>query len=146
MSERKKTIQYVLFVLMVCSLLAAPVAAETLGDPGANPGESAVNGVLVAGETPAETPSPTPTEEPTAASTENPGGQPVGTLSESPVILFNGTVVLTVGTFECTAYNSGASYTVNNLTPLGSLQAVAEREGFTLSLPLWVPSPTEIVR
>ncbi|HNV38694.1 MAG TPA: hypothetical protein PKJ46_06005, partial [Methanoculleus sp.] len=64
-----------------------------------------------------------------AAFTEDP--DEVSVLAIEPVILFNGTVALIDGTFECTAYNSDIAYTVQNRTPLGALQAVAERKGFT---------------
>ncbi len=53
---------------------------------------------------------------------------------DDPVLLFNGTVALTNGTFECTAYNSDSSYTIQNRTPLGALQAVADLEDFTYNV------------
>ncbi len=106
MSYLEKKIQYVLFILMVCLLLVPPaVATEALGDTGVNQVEDALE-----------------------LSTQ--------TLVQATeaVILFDGTIVLTKGTFECVAYNSGATYTVPNNTPLGVLQAVAEREGFTYAV------------
>ncbi|MCK9307707.1 MAG: hypothetical protein M0P17_09305, partial [Methanoculleus sp.] len=124
MNETRKTVQYILLVLMVCSLLALPAAGETLPDGNVSPGESTVNTTV--------TPEVTETETPPVIPTEEPGMGLAGTLSEGPVLLFDGTVALTDGTFECTASSgTGASYTVDNLTPLGALQAVAEREGFT---------------
>ncbi|PKL61567.1 MAG: hypothetical protein CVV31_10860 [Methanomicrobiales archaeon HGW-Methanomicrobiales-2] len=124
MTEKRKAVQYILFVLMVCSLLVLPAAGATLPGGNVSPGESAVNTTV--------TPEVTETETPTVIPTEESGMRFAGTLSEGPVILFNGTVALTDGTFECTASSgTGASYTVVNLTPLGALQAVAEREGFT---------------
>ncbi len=50
-------------------------------------------------------------------------------------ILFEGTVSLTPGeTFEVTAYNSDATYTVDKATPLGALQAAATSAGFTFDV------------
>ncbi len=45
-------------------------------------------------------------------------------------VLFDGTMTLADETFTCTA-SSGAEYTVDRLTPLGALDAVADDEGFT---------------
>ena len=78
-----------------------------------------------------------------AAATEAPGDPGVNQAEYTPelsmlaaetVPLFDGTVALTEGSFECTAYNSGTAYTVPNNTPLGALQAVAERKGFTYAV------------
>jgi DMSO/TMAO reductase YedYZ molybdopterin-dependent catalytic subunit len=96
-----------------------------------------------------EEPEGTSTDEPTAANGEGPEGTPtvepmvtaeeesddesIGTLSGGTV-LFNGTVALDDGTFECTAYNSGETYTVSNRTPLGALQKVSEQKGFTYNV------------
>ena len=47
-------------------------------------------------------------------------------------VLYEGTVSLTPEeTFSVTAYNSSASYTVSETTPLGALQAAATSAGFT---------------
>ncbi|MDD3652580.1 MAG: hypothetical protein PHO01_00090 [Desulfotomaculaceae bacterium] len=47
-------------------------------------------------------------------------------------VLYDGTVDLTPGeTFNVTAYNSNTSYTVNEATPLGALQAAAIAGNFT---------------
>jgi uncharacterized repeat protein (TIGR02059 family) len=47
-------------------------------------------------------------------------------------VLYDGTVTLTPDeTFEVTAYNSSAVYTVAKTTPLGALQAAAAAAGFT---------------
>ena len=114
MSSSKKTVQYALFVLIACLLLAAPAAAEALDGAGGSLPASAANDTVVAEATPDEQ-----------------ATEPAEVLAESPEMLFDGPVALTDGTFECTAYNTGASYTVDNLTPLGALQAVSEREGFS---------------
>ncbi|WP_164913630.1 DUF4430 domain-containing protein [Methanoculleus taiwanensis] len=50
-------------------------------------------------------------------------------VNEGMDVLYDGTVTLEDGTFTCTA-SSGAEYTVNTLTPLGALDAVADAEGF----------------
>jgi DMSO/TMAO reductase YedYZ molybdopterin-dependent catalytic subunit len=123
MSSSKKTVQYVLFVLIACLLLAAPAAAEALDGAGAGLPASAVNDTVVAESTPGATPSDASADEQATGS--------AGTQAEAPVMLFNGTIALATGTFECTAYNSETSYTVDNRTPLGALQAVSEREGFS---------------
>jgi hypothetical protein len=96
-----------------------------------------------------EEPEGTPTVEPTAATGEEPEGtptvEPMVTAEEEPddesigilsgeTVLFNGTVALDNGTFECTAYNSGVNYTVSNRTPLGALQKVSEQKGFTYNV------------
>ena len=121
MTSTRKTVQYALFVLMVCSLLVLPAAGATLPDGNMSPGESTV--------TIAVTPEVTETEIPT----EEPGMGLTGAQSADPVILFDDTVALTAGTFECTA-SSGESYTVDYRTPLGALQAVAELEDFTYTV------------
>ncbi|WP_292491852.1 hypothetical protein [Methanoculleus sp. 10] len=106
-------------------LAVSSAAAETLDDTGASLTESITSDMVIVAAT--------PLEEMTAVSTEAPDEPPVQTsaLTAEPVILFNGTVALADGTFECTAYNSGTAYTVQNKTPLGALQAVAERKGLT---------------
>ena len=150
-----KRSQYILFVLVICSLLILPAAGELFPGGNVSPGESTVNTTVTPEVTETETPTATPTEEPTATPTEEPTATPTeeptatpteeptatpteelgmrlaGARSADPVTLFDDTVALTAGTFECTAYNSDTSYTVDNRTPLGALQAVAEREGFT---------------
>ena len=154
MSYLGKKIQYVLFILMVCLLLVPPAAAETLDNAGVNQTGSfvddtvlpeATSSVTLSEEvtaTPTEVPPATATDEVAAEPTEevvvatveeDPAESSIQTLAQAtePVILFNGTVALTDGTFECTAYESGTAYTVQNKTPLGALQAVAERKGFT---------------
>jgi DMSO/TMAO reductase YedYZ molybdopterin-dependent catalytic subunit len=139
MNETRKTVQYILFVLMVCSLLVLPAAGETLPGGNVSPGESTVNTTV--------TPEVTETETPTVIPTDEPGMRFAGTLSEDPTLLFNGTVALANGTFECTAYNSDISYTIQNRTPLGALQAVAEREGFTYDVTdkKWVAGSNEVL-
>lgn len=154
MSYLGKKIQYVLFILMVCLLLVPPAAAETLDNTGVNQTGSFVDDTVLpeatssatlseeVTATPTEVPPATATDEVTAEPTEevvvatveeDPAESSIQTLAQAtePVILFNGTVALTDGTFECTAYESGTAYTVQNKTPLGALQAVAERKGFT---------------
>jgi len=127
MGYLEKRIQYVLLVLMICLLLVLPAAAETLDTPGLSPAESLINDTVAS----AATPSATPAEEMTVTPTEEPDESSVQTLAltTDPVILFNGTVMLTGGTFECSVGDK--AYTVQNKTPLGALQAVAERKGFT---------------
>ncbi len=124
MGYLNKTTQYILFVLMVCSLLVLPAAAgETLPDGDVSPTDGILNTSM--------TPVATLAEEPTAEPTDEISAGLVEPLAGDPVLIFNGTVALTDGTFECTAYDSAISYPVNNRTPLGALQAVAERKGFT---------------
>ena len=56
------------------------------------------------------------------------------TVTIAPTVneLFNGTVTLTPGTnFTKVAYNSGTSYTINQTTPLGALDAASVIAGFT---------------
>lgn len=140
MSSSKKTVQYVLFVLIACLLLAAPAAAEALDGAGGSLPASAVNDTVVAEATPDATPS--------GASADEQATESAGTLAESPEILFDGTVALAAGTFECTASSgTGASYTVNNLTPLGALQAVSELEGFSYDVTdkKWVEGSNEVL-
>jgi DMSO/TMAO reductase YedYZ molybdopterin-dependent catalytic subunit len=109
---------------MVCSLLVLPaVAGETLPGGDVSPTDSILNTSM--------TPGATLTEEPTAEPTEEMSTGLIEPLAGDPVVLFDGPVALAAGTFECTAYDSGTSYTVDNLTPLGALHIVAEREGFT---------------
>ena len=48
--------------------------------------------------------------------------------------VFDGTVTLTEGTFECAPPNSENVYTVDNLTPLGALNAIATTQGFTYNI------------
>lgn len=134
MTSTRKTVQYALFVLMVCSLLVLPAAGATLPDGNVSPGESTV--------TIAVTPEVTETEIPT----EEPGMGLTGAQSADPVILFDDTVALTAGTFECTA-SSGESYTVDYRTPLGALQAVAELEDFTYEVTdkKWVADSNEVL-
>jgi len=120
MGYLEKRIQYVLLMLMVCMLAISPAAAVETPDAGSmSLTESITSDMIDAAAAP----------EATAAPTEDP--DELSVLATEPVILFNGTVTLTGGTFECTAYNSGTAYTVQNRTPLGALQAVAERKGFT---------------
>ena len=130
MGYLEKRIQYVLLVLMVCLLLVLPAAAETLDTPGVSPAESLINDTVAS----VATPSATPAEEMTVTPTEEPDESSVQTLAltTDPVILFNGTVMLTGGTFECSVGDK--AYTVQNKTPLGALQAVAERKGFTYKI------------
>ncbi|HRD25974.1 MAG TPA: hypothetical protein PLA39_06835, partial [Methanoculleus sp.] len=72
-----------------------------------------------------EEPEVTPTVEPMVTAEEEPDDESIGILSDETV-LFNGTVALDDGTFECTAYNSRETYNVSNRTPLGALQKVSE--------------------
>ncbi|MDV2481736.1 hypothetical protein F8E02_06890 [Methanoculleus sp. Wushi-C6] len=127
MEFSRKKIQYVAIVLMACLLLATPAAAEALDDAGVSLPESAVKDTFVAEET-SDTGS-------------------AGALADDPVVLFNGPVALEAGAFECTAYNSGVSYTVDNRTPLGALQAVAGRTGFTYDVTdkKWVEGSNEVL-
>jgi len=118
MSRLKKKIQYAMCILMVCLLLVPPaVAMEASSSADANQVENIVGDL-------------------TPLSAEDPPGTsaPALTQATEPMILFEGTVALTEGSFECTAYNSGESYTVNNKTPLGALQAVAELRSFTYAV------------
>jgi len=130
MGYLEKRIQYALLVLMICLLLVLPAAAETLDTPGVSPAESLINDTVAS----VATPSATPAEEMTVTPTEEPDESSVQTLAltTDPVILFNGTVMLTGGTFECSVGDK--AYTVQNKTPLGALQAVAERKGFTYKI------------
>ncbi len=148
MNGRKKTIQYVLFVLMVCSLLVLPAAGETLPGGNVSPGESTVDTAGTPEVTETETPTVTPTEEPTATPTEEPTVMPTEEPTETPVTspmqfqvstggpvsLFDGTVTLPMGAFPQEASNSGKSYAVMNPTPLGVLHAVAESEGWVYNV------------
>ena len=45
-------------------------------------------------------------------------------------VLFDGNLDLKDGTFACTAYNSGSTYQVQNLTPNGALELAAKAGGF----------------
>jgi len=45
-------------------------------------------------------------------------------------VFFDNSVTLTEGYFSLTAYNSGTGYSVNNLTPLGALDAAATAGAF----------------
>ena len=120
MGYLEKRIQYVLFILMVCVLAIPASAMAEASDAGdMSLTESITSDIIDAAAAP----------EAAAAFTEDP--DEVSVLAIEPVILFNGTVALIDGTFECTAYNSDIAYTVQNRTPLGALQAVAERKGFT---------------
>ncbi len=123
MGYLEKKIQYVLLVLMVCLLLVLPAAAETLDTPGVSPTESIMSNTIAPTATPSEGMTVAPTEEPDESSVQTLA------LTTDPVILFNGTVMLTGSTFECSVGDK--AYTVQNKTPLGALQAVAERKGFT---------------
>ena len=97
-----KTTQYILFVLMVCSLLVLPaVAGETLPGGDVSPTDSILNTSM--------TPGATLTEEPTAEPTEEMSTGLIEPLAGDPVVLFDGPVALAAGTFECTAYDSGTS-------------------------------------
>ncbi len=129
-----KGIQYVLFILMICLVLALPAAAtEALDGTSANQMGDIVNDTIH----PITTSSAIFPEDVTAEPTEylpEPSAQALGMQTSEPVVLFDGTVALTEGTFECEADNSGATYDVSNNTPLGALQAVAEREGFTYAV------------
>lgn len=159
MSYLENKIRYVLLILMVCLLLVPPAAAETLNNASVNQTEGivddtspfeAISSATLSEEvtaTPTDEPEVTPTEMPPAtatdeviaepteevavATTEEPAESSMQTLAPAaePVILFNGTVALTDGTFECNVGDK--AYTVQNKTPLGALQAVAERKGFT---------------
>ena len=127
-----KGIQYVLFILMICLVLALPAAAtEALDGTSANQMGDIVNDTIH----PITTSSAIFPEDVTAEPTEylpEPSAQALGMQTSEPVVLFDGTVALTEGTFECEA--SGTTYTVPNNTPLGALQAVAERRGFTYAV------------
>ena len=123
MGYLEKRIQYVLLMLMVCMLAISPAAAVETPDAGSmSLTESITSDMIDAAAAP----------EATVAPTEDP--DELSVLATEPVILFNGTVTLTGGTFECTAYNSGTAYTVQNRAPLGALQAVAERKGFPYAI------------
>ena len=159
MNEKPKMIQYALFVLLLCSLLVLPAVGETLPGGNVSPGDGIANAspgpevtstdepTAATGEEPevtstdeptaatGEEPEVTPTVEPMVTAEEEPDDESIGILSDETV-LFNGTVALDDGTFECTAYNSGETYNVSNRTPLGALQKVSELElkGFTYNV------------
>ena len=108
MGYLEKRIQYVLLMLMVCMLAISPAAAVETPDAGSmSLTESITSDMIDAAAAP----------EATVAPTEDP--DELSVLATEPVILFNGTVALIDGTFECAAYNSGTAYTVQNRTPLG---------------------------
>jgi len=153
MNEKAKKIQYALFVLLLCSLLVLPAVGETLPGGSVSPGDGIADATLISEVAPDDDltvttdgePGVTPEEEPTVTTGEGPAVTPeeeptvtpdeesAGILSDETV-LFNGTVALDEGTFECTAYNSGETYTVSNRTPLGALQKVSELKGFTYNV------------
>ena len=136
MTEKKKAVQYILFVLMVCSLLVLPAAADTLDDAGADLPGSGMNGTVDTETTPTETPTAVPMDEATATPTESPASSPMqaGIMGTGPVSLFDGSVTLPLGAFPQEAYNSGKSHAVMNPTPLGVLHAVAESEGWVYNV------------
>lgn len=137
MNEKAKKIQYALFVLLLCSLLVLPAVGETLPGVSASPGDGIADATLISEVAPDDDltvttdgePGVTPEEEPLVT----PDEESAGILSDETV-LFKGTVALDEGTFECTAYNSGETYTVSNRTPLGALQKVSELKGFTYNV------------
>ncbi|HQN91678.1 MAG TPA: hypothetical protein PK336_05375, partial [Methanoculleus sp.] len=141
MNEKPKKIQYALFVLLLCSLLVLPAVGETLPGGNVSPGDGIANASPGPEVTPTveltaatrEEPEGTPMVEPMVTAEEEPDDESIGILS-GETVLFNGTVALDNGTFECTAYNSGVTYTVSNRTPLGALQKVSEQKGFTYNV------------
>lgn len=152
MKRTGKSVQYILFVLVICSLLVLPAAGEAFPPGNVAPGESTVNDTVTPEVTAMETPQATPTEEsvdppveePTGTPTEEPVDAPTESLSAAPTlfsttgtepeVLFDGTVTLPRGAFVLTAYNSGKSYAVMNPTPLGVLHAIAESEGWVYNV------------
>ena len=124
-SRFAKRIQYVLFILMVCLMLALPaVAMDALDGTSANQTGDTIDEAIY----PTAAPSATLPEDVTADLPEPPA-QTLGVQAVEPVVLFEGTLALTDGTFDCTA-SSGNVYTVENQTPLGALQKVSELKGF----------------
>ncbi|MEN6517586.1 MAG: carbohydrate-binding protein [Methanospirillum sp.] len=55
---------------------------------------------------------------------------PTPTPTTGPAALFDGDLTLKDGTFPCTAYNSGSTYQVQNLTPNGVLELASKASGF----------------
>ncbi|HIH02396.1 MAG TPA: DUF4430 domain-containing protein, partial [Methanoregulaceae archaeon] len=55
---------------------------------------------------------------------------PTPTPTTGPAALFEGDLTLNDGTFPCTAYNSGSTYQVQNLTPNGVLELASKASGF----------------
>lgn len=56
------------------------------------------------------------------------------TPATGPVVLFDGDLDLKDGTFACTAYNSGATHQVQNLTPNGALELAAKAGNFAYNV------------
>ena len=108
-------------MLMVCMFAIPSAAAEISDDTGAGLMENTIDDTVASAVTLLDE-----DEE-----SEEAPAQILGLVAATPVILFDGTLALTDGTFECTAYNSGVAHAVQNKTPLGALQKVAERKGFT---------------
>ncbi len=124
-SRFTKRIQYVLFILMVCLMLALPaVAMDALDGTSANQTGDTIDEAIY----PTAASSATLPEDVTVDLPEPPA-QTLGVQAVKPVVLFEGTLALTDGTFDCTA-SSGGVYTVENQTPLGALQKVSELKGF----------------
>ncbi|ACL16099.1 hypothetical protein [Methanosphaerula palustris] len=71
----------------------------------------------------------TATSTPTVTSTVTPA--PQQTSGTEPVVLFDGNLTLTDGTYPCYAYNSGATHQVQNLTPQGFLELASKAGHFT---------------
>ncbi|ACL16103.1 PKD domain-containing protein [Methanosphaerula palustris] len=75
------------------------------------------------------TPTPTATLNWTNTTTVTP--TPTATQTSGPVVLFDGNLTLTDGTFPGYAYNSGATHQVQNLTPHGALELASKAANFT---------------
>jgi|GEM_PF-1035951 len=56
---------------------------------------------------------------------------PTTTPSTGATVLFDGNLTLTDGTFAATAYNSGSTHQVQNLTPHGALELASKAGNFT---------------
>ena len=55
---------------------------------------------------------------------------PTPTQTTGAAVLFDGDLTLKDGTFPCTAYNTGSTYQVQNLTPNGALELASKAGGF----------------
>ncbi len=59
---------------------------------------------------------------------------PTPTPTTGPAVLFDGDLTLKDGAFPCTAYNSGSTYQVQNLTPNGVLELASRAGGFSYNV------------
>lgn len=141
----KKT-QYVLFILMVCLMLAPPaVAMDAPGYTSANQTGDITDEVIYSSTVPSANLSKDVTDESVEDLTK-PSIQTLEVQAVEPEILFEGNLTLTDGTFECKA-SSGEIYTVDNRTPLGALQKVAELKGFSYAVgdKKWAEGTNEVL-